>query len=121
VVDDVESTDGQEVDQVEVAGRAFIAAHLHLQTPGETGRTIGKTRGALRGMWMDMVPKFHDGNLQNQDAAETVPGKGFGGGLGPVRRPKGGSFEDKRRRRCRRGEQTASGLARNVRRPWEEG
>jgi len=49
VADDVESTDGQEIDQVEVAGRAFIAAHLHLHTPGETGKTIGKTRGPLGG------------------------------------------------------------------------
>jgi len=48
--DDVESADGEEVDQVEVARRAFLATHLHLQTPGETSRTIGKTRGALREM-----------------------------------------------------------------------
>jgi len=95
VVDNVESTEGQEVDQVVVAGHAFIAAHLHLQTPGKTGRTIGKTRGALRGMWMDMVPKFHEGNSLDRDAAVTMPGRGFGGGPGPVGRPKGGSFRDK--------------------------
>jgi len=85
--DDVESADGEEVNQVEVAGRAFFAAHLHLQTPGKTGRTIGKTRGALRGMWMDMIPKFHEENPPKRDAAETTPGKGFGGGPGPVGKP----------------------------------
>jgi len=93
VVDDAESTKKQEADQVEVAGRAFIASHLHLQTPGETGRTIGKTRRALRGMWMDMVPKFHEGNSLDKDAAVTVPGKGFSGGPGPVGRPRGGVFQ----------------------------
>jgi len=116
VMDDAESTEGQEADQVEVAGRAFIAAHLHMQTPGETGMTIGKTRGALKGMWMDMVPKFHDGSLRNQSAAENVPGKGFGGGPGPVGRPKGGSFEDKRQDDADVGGASGqgSGLAREV-------
>jgi len=47
-------------------------------------------------MWMDMVPKFHEGNLQNSEVAETVPGKGFGGGPGRVGRPEGGSFKDRR-------------------------
>jgi len=120
VADNVESTDEQEVDQVEVAGRAFIAAHLYLQTPGETGRTIGKTRGALRGMWMNMVPKFHEGNLQNQ----TVPGKGFGGGPKPVGRPRGGVFQgqETRRRRCGRGERTGIRVSEGRwQRPWDEG
>jgi len=54
--------------------------------------TVGKSRGALRGMWMDMVPRFSERNLPNPDAAETVPGKGFGGGPGMVGRPRGGAF-----------------------------
>jgi len=87
---------------------------------------IGKTRGALRGMWLDMVPKFHEGNLQNQDPAETVPGKGFGGGPGPVGRPTGGSFKDKRHEDAdvEGTSGQASGLARDARRDpggWGEG
>jgi len=95
--EEVESADEEEVDQVEVAGRAFLAAHLHLQTPGETGRTIGKTRGALREMWMDMVPSFHECTPQKRDTTETVSGKGFGGGPRPVGNPKGGSVKEKGR------------------------
>jgi len=93
-LDDVESADGKEVDHVGVAGRAFLAAHLHLQTPGETGRTIGKTRGALRGMWMDMVPNSMRG-IQKKKVAKTMPGKGFGGGLGPISEQSGGPVKDK--------------------------
>jgi len=86
------------------------------ETPGELGRTIGKTRGALRGMWMDMVPKFHEGNLLNREAAGTAPGKGFGGGPGPVGRPEGGSFKDKRQDDAdvEVASEQASGLARDV-------
>jgi len=93
--DDIESGDGEEVDQVEVAGRAFVATHLHLQTPGETGWTIGQTIGALRGMGMNMVPRFREENLQETDADTTAPGMGFGCGPGPVGKPKGGSVKDK--------------------------
>jgi len=53
--EDVESGDGdaEEVDQVELAGRAIMAARLQLPVLGEVGMSIGKTRGALRGMWME--------------------------------------------------------------------
>jgi len=46
--DDVESRDSDKMEQVELA--TFVAARLQLPIPGEAGMTIGKTRGALRGM-----------------------------------------------------------------------
>jgi len=97
VVDDVESTDGQEPDRVDIAGRAFIAAHLHLQTPGEKEMTIGKSRGALRGMWMDMVPRFSEKKLPNPEATEPVSGEGFGGDAGIDGKPGRGFPRDYRR------------------------
>jgi len=78
--------DGEKVDQVKVAGSAFKAARLHLPLPGEVGKAIGKTRGALRGMWMDAVPRVYGGNRDQVGLEIPMSGKGFGGGPGPVGR-----------------------------------
>jgi len=67
-----------------------------LPIPGEVGRTIRQTRGALRGMWMDAVPRFCGGHHEKKDVSAPTSGKGFGGGSGPVGKPKGGTAKDER-------------------------
>jgi len=89
--EDVESIEGDadERDQVEVAGHMFRAAKLQLPLPGETGRSIGKMRGALRWMWMDAIPRVYGIDREPKTPGGPVPGKGFGEGPGPVGKPTG--------------------------------
>jgi len=95
--DDVESVEGDadERDQIEVAGRMFQAAKLHLPLAGESGLPIGKMRGALRGMWMYAIPRVYGIDRERKAPMESAPGKGFRGEPGPVSKPKGGSKDKK--------------------------
>jgi len=89
--DDVQSVEGDadERDQIEVAGRMFRAAKLQLPLSGEVGMPIGKMHGALRGMWMEAIPRVYGVDRKQKGPVEPLSGKGFGDGPGPVGDPKG--------------------------------
>jgi len=88
--EDAESGDGEveDGDQVEVAGRAFKAAGLHLPVASDVGMPIGKMRGALRGMCMEVIPRVYGIDRDQRGPVEPLSGKGFGGGTGPVGKAK---------------------------------
>jgi len=75
--EDVGSGDEEtgEVDQVELAGCAFRAARLQLSLAGEGGMPIRKTRGALKGMWLDAIPRVYGINREPGGAGEPMSGK----------------------------------------------
>jgi len=89
--EDIESVkgDANEKDQVEVAGHMFKAARLQLPLSGETGMPIGKMRGALRGMWMEAMPRVYGIDKNQKKPAESLSGKGVGDGPGSVWMPRG--------------------------------
>jgi len=95
--EDVESAEGDadERDQIEVAGRMFRAAKLQLPLSGELGMPIGKMWGALRGMWMEAIPRVYGIDREQKGSVESLSGKGFRGGPGPIGKPKGGSKDKK--------------------------
>jgi len=78
----------EKVDQVELAGCALRAARLQLPLAKEGGIPIGKTRGALRGMWLDAILRVYGINREQGGAREPMSRKGFGGGPGPVGKAK---------------------------------
>jgi len=53
-------------------------------------------RGALRGMWMEAIPRVYGIDREQKGPVESLSGKGFRGGPGPVGEPKGGSTKDKK-------------------------
>jgi len=65
-----------------------MAARLQLPVPGEVGMPIGKIRGALRGMWMEAIPRAYGVNRDQGCSGEPLSGKGFEGGPGPVGKAK---------------------------------
>jgi len=95
--DDVKSVkgDADERDQIEVAGRMFRAAKLQLPLAGELGVPIGKMWGALRGMWIEAIHRVYGIDREQKVPMEPLPGKKFGGGPGPIGKPKGGSRDKK--------------------------
>jgi len=50
--------------------------------------TIGKTRGALRGMWMDAIPRVYSVHRDQAGTETPMSRKGFGGGPGTVGKPR---------------------------------
>jgi len=96
--DDIDSAEGDadEKDQIEVAGRMFRAAKLQIPLAGELEMPIGKMRWALRGMWMEAIPRVYGIDSERKGPAESLSGRGFEGGPGPVGKPKGGSTKDKK-------------------------
>jgi len=80
----------ENVDQVKVAGHAFRAARLQLPLGEDSGKTIGKMCGALRGVWMEAIPRVYGIDREQKGPVEPLSGKGFGSGPGPVGKAKGG-------------------------------
>jgi len=116
--EDIESVEGDadERDQVEVAGHMFKAARLQLPLSGETGMPIGKMRGALRGMWLEAIPRVYRIDREQKKPAELLSGKGFGVGPGSVWNPRG-----KKEVRAGVGELEREGLGTAREGPWESG
>jgi len=90
--EDVESVEGEadEKDHIEVAGRTFITAKLQLPLPGETGRSIEKMRGALRGMWIGAIPRTCGIDAEPKTPVGPGPVGVFGEGPGPMGNIQGG-------------------------------
>jgi len=83
----------------------FRAAKLQLPLAGELGMPIGKMRGALRGMWMEAIPRVYGIHREQKGPVEPLSGMGFGGGPGSVGKPKRGSMKDKKEGKADNNEQ----------------